>query len=120
MAGISRVVELEAFAQREAKNTLYLQVDFTNSAGRNGATPELIPELALVARSFGLRLEGLMTVPPIDPLEAQNAFRALGSLADRLELPVRSMGMSDDFEAACRLGSTEIRLGRALFGPRNP
>jgi hypothetical protein len=39
---------------------------------------------------------------------------------DRLDLPVRSMGMSDDFEAACRLGSTEIRLGRALFGPRNP
>ena len=120
VAGVSRVVELEAFAQREAKNTLYLQVDFTNSAGRNGATPEEIPELASVARSLGLLLTGLMTVPPIDPLEAQNAFQALGVLADQLELPVRSMGMSDDFEAACRLGATEIRLGRALFGPRNP
>jgi len=120
VAGVSRVVELEAFAQRDAKNTLYLQVDFTNSAGRNGATPEEIPELASVARSLGLRLTGLMTVPPIDPREAQNAFQTLGALADRLELPVRSMGMSDDFEAACRLGATEIRLGRALFGARNP
>lgn len=120
VAGVSRVVELEAFAQREAKNAFYLQVDFTNSAGRNGATPGLIPELTSVARNLGLRVEGLMTVAPIDPFEAQRAFRSLVALADQLELPIRSMGMSDDFESACRLGATEIRLGRALFGPRNP
>lgn len=120
VAGVSRVVELETFAQREAQNTLYLQVDFTNSAGRNGATPDLVPELASVARSLGLRVEGLMTVAPVGRQAAQNAFRILGDLADRLGLPVRSMGMSDDFEDACRLGATEIRLGRALLGPRNP
>ncbi len=119
VAGVSRVVELEAFAQREAQNTLYLQVDFTNSAGRNGATPDQIPELASVAQSLGLRVEGLMTVAPVGRQAAQEAFRSLGDLADRLGLPVRSMGMSEDFEDACRLGATEIRLGRALLGSRN-
>ncbi|CAB4862334.1 unannotated protein [freshwater metagenome] len=120
VAGVSRVVELESFAQREATNSLYLQVDFTDSAGRNGATVEQIPELAAVARSLALRVDGLMTVAPVDPLEARKAFGSLVDLADRLQLPVRSMGMSGDFEEACRMGATEIRLGQALFGARNP
>jgi len=120
VAGVSRVVELEAFAQREAKNSLYLQVDYTNSAGRNGAAPEFIPELASTGRSLGLRVDGLMTVAPIDPREVRSAFASLVTLADRLHIPVRSMGMSGDFEDACRSGATEIRLGQALFGARNP
>src|ERR1019366_1514572 len=40
------------------------------------------------------------------------------ALADALGLVERSMGMSDDLELACELGTTEVRLGRALFGPR--
>jgi len=39
-------------------------------------------------------------------------------LADSLGLKERSMGMTDDLEIACELGSTEVRIGRALFGPR--
>ena len=120
VAGVSRIVELEAFANREAKNSFYLQVDFTNSAGRNGAVPELIPELASIGRSLGLRVDGLMTVAPNNPHEARDSFTSLVALADRLQLSVRSMGMSGDFEDACRLGATEIRLGQALFGARNP
>ena len=45
-------------------------------------------------------------------------FAAVADLAERLGLPVRSMGMSDDFEEAVRAGSTMVRIGSALFGPR--
>jgi len=119
VAGVSRVVELEAFAQRNAATSLFLQVDFTNGDGRNGVSPAQIPDLAATGRSLGLKIEGLMTVAPVNPHEAHAAFRSVAALADQLELPVRSMGMSDDFEEACRLGATQIRLGRALFGARN-
>jgi uncharacterized pyridoxal phosphate-containing UPF0001 family protein len=42
----------------------------------------------------------------------------VSTLADRLDLPVRSMGMSDDLEVALAEGSTMVRLGRVLFGRR--
>jgi uncharacterized pyridoxal phosphate-containing UPF0001 family protein len=46
------------------------------------------------------------------------AFGELRELADALDLPERSMGMSDDLEIALRHGTTELRVGSALFGPR--
>jgi len=60
----------------------------------------------------------LMVVAPPDSDGAREAFVTVGSLADELAITERSMGMSDDFELACALGTTEIRLGRLLFGPR--
>ena len=48
----------------------------------------------------------------------RDAFERTRDLADELGLLERSMGMSDDLEIACELGSTEVRVGRALFGPR--
>ncbi len=66
-------------------------------------------------------MAGLMAVGVPGPPEASRAgFRTVSSLADRLELPVRSMGMSDDLEVALSEGSTMVRLGRALFGERPP
>ena len=63
--------------------------------------------------------QGLMAVgPPGDPEDSRTGFSLVSSLADRLNLPVRSMGMSDDLEVALFEGSTTLRLGRALFGPR--
>jgi hypothetical protein len=59
-----------------------------------------------------------MTVAQPLPEAAAIAFTATSALADELGVRERSMGMSDDLEAACRAGSTEVRLGRALFGPR--
>jgi uncharacterized pyridoxal phosphate-containing UPF0001 family protein len=54
------------------------------------------------------------------PQEASGGFELLSRLADRLALPVRSMGMSGDLEAAVAAGSTMVRVGGALFGPRPP
>jgi hypothetical protein len=95
-------------------------VDYTGSDGRNGAPAESARSLVALARESGLAVSGLMTVASPDPREAEVSFRSMASLADELQLPDRSMGMTGDFEAACRAGSTEIRLGRALFGARNP
>jgi hypothetical protein len=49
---------------------------------------------------------------------ARRAFLATNELANDLDLVERSMGMTDDLEIACECGSTEVRVGRALFGPR--
>jgi pyridoxal phosphate enzyme (YggS family) len=75
-----------------------------------------------------LRLRGLMTVGPFttDRERVRAAFRRLARLFDRLRsryagqpLEVLSMGMSGDFETAVEEGSTMVRLGTALFGPRD-
>jgi uncharacterized pyridoxal phosphate-containing UPF0001 family protein len=60
-----------------------------------------------------------MAVGPAGPPDrARSAFRSLVAMADRLGLPVRSMGMTDDLEVAVEEGSTMVRIGRGLFGPR--
>ena len=59
-----------------------------------------------------------MAVAPPGEGAARAAFAAVRRLADDLSLPVRSMGMTEDLEAAVAEGSTMVRIGRALFGPR--
>ena len=61
-----------------------------------------------------------MTVAAPGECAARDAFETLGRLADRLGLEERSMGMSDDLEAAVAAGSTMVRIGRALFGDTTP
>ena len=60
-----------------------------------------------------------MTVaPPGGGAAAENCFHLVGELARDLGLAECSMGMSEDFELAVAEGSTEIRIGTSLFGPR--
>jgi pyridoxal phosphate enzyme (YggS family) len=66
---------------------------------------------------FGAALEGLMCIPPAG-LDPAPFFRRMAQLADDHALPVRSMGMSGDFEAAIACGATHIRVGSAIFGAR--
>lgn len=74
-----------------------------------------------------LKVEGLMTIAPLDddPAVARSCFAALRDCRDRLEasfgvsLPELSMGMSGDMEAAIQEGSTMVRVGTALFGNRD-
>ena len=58
--------------------------------------------------------------PPGPPEAARAGFELVTTMADDLGLAVRSMGMTDDLEVALASGSTMIRVGRALFGPRPP
>ncbi len=72
-------------------------------------------------RSLDLDVVGLMTVAAPGPAEvARASFESVGRLADDLGLEERSMGMSDDLEAAVAAGTTMVRIGRALFGERPP
>lgn len=86
---------------------------------RPGCAPAAVPELAETLDGLGLVVRGLMAVAPLGPPEmARPVFRSVTALADDLGLPERSIGMTDDLEVAVEEGTTMIRVGRALFGPR--
>ena len=118
VCGVARVKELARIASGRPGASIYVQVDFTGALQRNGARPSDVAELVERARRLELDVRGLMLVAPPDPALARVAFAATRDLADGLGLVERSMGMSDDLEIACEEGTTEVRIGRALFGER--
>jgi hypothetical protein len=118
LCGVSRVKEIERIASERSGMAIYVQVDCTGAAARNGAPPSRVAELVEHGRERGLDVRGLMTVAPQEVRGAREAFHITDQLANELNVVERSMGMSDDLELACELGTTEVRVGRALFGPR--
>ncbi len=118
LSGVSRERELTKLASLASTSWLDIQVDFTQRPERNGAPESSVPELVSRARELNLKVRGLMVVAPPDVDLARTAFTRTVELADELGLVERSMGMSEDLEMACELGTTEVRVGRALFGPR--
>jgi PLP dependent protein len=115
---VTREVEGVAIARRRPGAEVLVQVDTTGLAGRRGRPPSEVPELVERLGELPLRVRGLMTVAPPDRDGARRCFDQVGVLAERLALPERSMGMSDDLELAVAAGSTMLRVGRALFGER--
>ncbi len=100
----------------------YVQVDLAAEPQKGGVDPEGAGPLVEMARGYGIEVLGLMTLPPRDD-DPRRWFSDLRELRDRLEgsvgpLPGLSMGMSADFESAIEEGSTAIRLGTTIFGPR--
>jgi hypothetical protein len=117
--GVARVAEGERIAARAPGARVLVQVDTTGRAGRNGCPPADVSSLVRDLSSLDLTVAGLMTVAPQgDPALVAAAFAEVARLADQAGLPERSMGMSDDLEAAVAAGSTMVRIGRGLFGPR--
>jgi pyridoxal phosphate enzyme (YggS family) len=104
-----------------------LQVRLGAEDTKSGVEPGGLKELAdSVAGLPGLRLRGLMCIPPpeSDPGRQRHWFAELRRLRDELNdaghaLDVLSMGMSDDFELAITEGATHVRVGTAIFGPRS-
>jgi pyridoxal phosphate enzyme (YggS family) len=117
LSGVAREKEVTRLASASPGHLIDVQVDFSTQASRNGVAPDEVAHLVAYARSHGLSVRGLMVVAP-RAANADTAFSTTVDLADRLGLVERSMGMSADLEGACALGSTEVRLGTALFGPR--
>jgi pyridoxal phosphate enzyme (YggS family) len=104
-----------------------VQVDLAAEETKFGLPEaELLPVLEALRGQEGLRIEGLMVLPPYfeDPEDARPFFRRLRSLRDRAraagypEVRELSMGMSHDFEAAVEEGATIVRVGTAIFGER--
>lgn len=105
--------------RRERPLEVLIQVDFGAEASKSGASPAELPELIGRVRAEPmLTLRGLMTLPPADLQQARECFVALRELAAAHELATLSMGMSDDLEVAIAEGSTQVRVGTAIFGAR--
>ena len=105
-----------------------LQVNAGHDPAKSGVEPDEAPRLLDAALARGnLRVEGLMTVAPLSesPGVARRTFANLREIRDRLAsatgnpLAVLSMGMSGDMDDAIAEGSTIVRVGTALFGPRS-
>lgn len=107
-------------AKRAPGAPVLVQVATTDAAGKGGCPLGEAAGLVEQCRELGLDPIGLMTVGPTEggPEAARAGFRTVRALVDRLQLTVCSMGMSDDLEVAVQEGSTQVRVGSALFGTR--
>jgi pyridoxal phosphate enzyme (YggS family) len=112
----------EAVARHAPNQGVLVEVNVALEPQRSGVAPDQALELVAAVANL-LDLQGLMGMAPAEG-DPRPAFEALRVLHDEAEqrvgkgLPILSMGMSGDFEAALAAGSTMLRLGQALFGPR--
>ncbi|HEY6115856.1 MAG TPA: YggS family pyridoxal phosphate-dependent enzyme [Candidatus Dormibacteraeota bacterium] len=112
----------EAVAAIDSAQSVLVEVNVAKESQKTGVDPDVAAELIGSVAEM-LDLQGLMAMGPVegDPAPAFDRLRALRDEAQQRlgrALPILSMGMSGDFEAAVKAGSTMLRLGRVLFGPR--
>jgi pyridoxal phosphate enzyme (YggS family) len=126
---IARTLDHHAMLQGKSLQ-VFVEVNLADEETKHGFTPStLIHDLQPVAALENIRVLGLMAIPPFDAdAEASRSwFRKLRLLRDELcnqpewqGCPGNlSMGMSSDFEVAIQEGATHVRIGSALFGPRD-
>jgi PLP dependent protein len=109
----------EAFNKTGDVRGLYVQVNTGEEPQKSGVIPSQADAFIAACRTeFGLRIDGLMCVPPLEEEPALH-FALLAKIARRNGLERLSMGMSGDFETAVRFGATSVRVGSALFGARS-
>ncbi|MGB7286935.1 MAG: YggS family pyridoxal phosphate-dependent enzyme [Salaquimonas sp.] len=98
---------------------LFIQVNTGNESQKAGIPPEEAEAFYHLCRDkYGLEIEGLMCIPPVDENPGPH-FALLRKLAEKLELKSLSMGMSSDYETALEMGATHVRVGSAIFGSRD-
>lgn len=95
----------------------FIQVNTGEEPQKAGILPADAPAFIKECRAMELPIVGLMCIPPADVNPAPH-FAFLRKMADEHGLQRLSMGMSSDWQAALRLGATDIRLGTAIFGER--
>lgn len=125
---LARALDKAAGARGRVVRAL-IEVNLGGEASKSGVTAErLQPLLETVATLRHVKVEGLMAVPPFfeDSEQTRPYFKELRDLRDKLkttrvaniDLRELSMGMSQDYEVAIEEGATLVRVGTALFGPR--
>jgi PLP dependent protein len=105
---------------RQGRNPLlFVEINTGGEPQKAGVLPEQADDFLKDCRDkYGLRVSGLMCLPPADEPPAPH-FALTAKIARRNELNLLSMGMSADFAAAIAMGSTHVRIGTAIFGGRH-
>lgn len=115
--------EINKRAQRDnLKVPVLLQLNLANEETKSGQSgQELLEKWQDYESLNSLRIEGLMTMPPLsmDPEKSRPYFKELKGLALRLGLKQLSMGTSSDWKVAVEEGATLIRIGTSVFGERS-
>ena len=114
---LARALAAEMAAQGRAPR-LFVQVNTGEEPQKAGVAPADVDAfVAECRREHGLKIEGLMCIPPADEAPAPH-FALLAKIAGRNRIDFLSMGMSGDYETAAQLGATHVRVGTEIFGPR--
>jgi PLP dependent protein len=121
---VDRLSLCEALAKETQKQGRHPQLLVEVNTGAEPQKSGVLPQdadgfLARCRDVHGLRIEGLMCIPPADEAPAPH-FALLGKIAARNGLRLLSMGMSADYPRAIEFGATHVRVGTAIFGARRP
>jgi pyridoxal phosphate enzyme (YggS family) len=123
--------EIGAQAEKQGlQQDVLLEINIGGEESKTGASPEQIwPLLEAAAAGKGVFVKGLMAIPPVNTDDRENRafFAQMRELAakagarhyEHVSMDVLSMGMSDDYENAVREGATIVRIGTAIYGPRD-
>ena len=125
--GVAETISRRAGAVGMTQDVL-IEVNVAGERSKQGVEPPRAIPLALEVNELpGVRVVGLMTVPPLpdSPEGSRPYYSDLAALGQRLraEIPAAthlSMGMTRDFEVAVEEGASIVRVGEAIFGPRSP
>lgn len=116
---LAKHLELECVKQARAQIKIFIQVNQANEISKGGVLKTDLSTLILyiVEKCPHLKLLGLMAIPPKHE-DSSTYFAELKNLAQEYNLKELSMGMSNDYDDAIKNGATYIRVGRAIFGPK--
>ena len=105
--------------KKNFKPKIFIQVNIGNEVQKSGIEKEnLFPFYNTCVNDLKLDIVGLMCLPPFEK-DSNPYFAEIKSLAEKLQLKELSMGMSDDYLEAIKYGTTFLRIGSKIFGPRN-
>jgi pyridoxal phosphate enzyme (YggS family) len=105
-------------ARQQRRPLLFAEINTGGEAQKAGVLPEHADAfLARCRDGYGLAIDGLMCIPPIDEAPAPH-FALTAKIAARNGLRLLSMGMSADYPVAIAMGATHVRIGSAIFGAR--
>lgn len=118
---VDRLTLAGEIARRSPGAEVLVQVNVSGAEQQGGVPPARVAAVVEGCTDLGLTVRGLMAIGAHGPAEdARPGFRTVRELADRLDLPERSMGMSGDLEVAVEEGATIVRVGSDLFRPLRP
>jgi hypothetical protein len=106
-------------ARQARQPLLFVEINTGAEAQKGGVQPQDADAFLAACRDrYGLSVAGLMCIPPVNDAPAPH-FALTAKIARRNGLALLSMGMSADFPTAIAFGATHVRVGSAIFGPRD-